>query len=189
MNKKNKQQIIFLDVDGVLTSRRCNGFYDFDLWAVHFFKWVCKESGAKIVMSSAWRNIRGSFDTFSKVFEGDLHEDWRTGILNTRGDEILEWLSRHPEVGNFVAVDDDIWDLDEVAQNTVQTSTEDGLLSAHMWDIKTRLGVKGQLPRQQKVWRDDVCFYTTREKPRMGFVTESERFARNLVQEAADEVN
>lgn len=194
MNKeKTEQQIIFLDVDGVLTSMRCNGYYDFDLWAVTFLRWACEKSGAKIVMSSAWRNMPDAQEIFTKTFGEYLHEDWRTGVSATRGDEIDEWLVEHPDTDNFVIIDDTIQGLENHVTWLVFTSLDDGLLFRHMRDIKAMLGIKGRMPTLKKVFNDPICFYTERETRRIGYgqwMSEmQERNARKLVQEAADEVN
>ena len=118
-----RNAVIFLDVDGVLTSERCNGYYDFDLWAVNFFLWACEQSGAKIVMSSAWRNLPRAKEWFTEMFGKHLHKDWRTGGKDWhRGDEIDEWLEQHPEVDNFVIVDDTIHGLEGHKANLVFTS-------------------------------------------------------------------
>ena len=203
MSKKNKgnglkQTVIFLDVDGVLTSVRCNGYYDFDLWAVNFLRWACTKSGAKIVMSSAWRTISGAKGWFTEVFDKHLHEDWRT-IDNrfkaeNRSEEIDEWLSRHPEVADFVVVDDTLYGLEKHKREgkLVHTSVEDGMLTRHMKDISTRLGLKGELPRLEPVFNEPVCFYRSREKRDINYnqwISElQERNARKLAEEAANEV-
>ncbi len=187
-----RNAVIFLDVDGVLTSERCNGYYDFDLWAVNFFLWACEQSGAKIVMSSAWRNLPRAKEWFTEMFGKHLHKDWRTGGKDWhRGDEIDEWLEQHPEVDNFVIVDDTIHGLEGHKANLVFTSYCDGLLTKHMYDIKARLGLKGSLPRLKPMVVKDLYFYTKRENRKIGYgewASElQERNARKLVQEAADE--
>jgi hypothetical protein len=196
MKRKNKKlapnTIIFLDVDGVLTSMRCNGYYDFDLWAVHYFRWACEESGARIVMSTAWRVFPQARGWFTKVFGEYLHEDWRTGEDANRGLEIDEWLSRHPEVTNHVIVDDTLNGL-ENREALVLTSLNDGLLTSHRALISAKLGLKVAMPRLKHIPVEDVCFYTKREKRDIGYhdwISElQERNARKLVQESADEVN
>ena len=191
-SSNKKSQIVFLDVDGVLTSARCNGYYDFDLWAVHFMLYACKEGNAKIVMSSAWRKLPEAKKWFSDLFGKYLHTDWRTGDLDHRGLEINEWLAKHPEVENYVVIDDDTFDLVEHHRmNLVATSSRDGFLSKDMLRTRDLLGIKKDMPRLERIEVKDVCFYTRREKRAIGvskWVAElEERNARKLVQEAADE--
>lgn len=155
--------IIFLDVDGVLTSARCNGFHDFDLWAVTFLRWACKKGNAKIVMSSVWRNNRDAKEVFGRTFGEFLHEDWRTGNHGAREDEIDEWLSRHPEITEFIVIDDDIGDLRRHEARLIRTSSMDGMLTEHMMDLRDRLGIKTFPHAYNPVFRDDVCFFTERE--------------------------
>jgi hypothetical protein len=190
-----KRTVIFLDVDGVLTSMRCNGWYDFDLWAVSFLRWACAKSGAMIVMSSAWRTIPEAKEWFTQVFDKHLHADWRTKedfrTLATRSDEINEWLSRHPEVGDFVVIDDTAHGLEKHRPQLVLTDEEDGMLLRHMRAIKEKLRIHGELPRLEPIFNDPVCFYRLREKRQIGhsaWIKElQERNARKLAEEAADE--
>ena len=147
-------------------------------------------------MSSAWRTIAGAQKWFKQVFGELLHDDWRTKDergLETRGEEIDEWLSRHPEVTKFVVVDDTAYGLEEHGQQLVLTSTEDGMLTRHMKAISKLLGIREELPRLIPVFNDPVCFYVTREKRDIGYsqwINElQERNARKLAEEAANEVN
>ena len=49
-----------------------------------------------------------------------------------RGEEIKEWLSRHPEVDHFVILDDeDEFKDDSLKNNFVETTFEEGLLEQH----------------------------------------------------------
>lgn len=160
-------KIIFLDIDGVLTSARCNGFHDFDLWAITFLRWACKKGDAKIVISSVWRNDINAFDVFSKVFDEFLHENWRTPNLKDsrrREDEIDKWLQNNPDINEFIIIDDDIEDLRRHESRLIRTSSQDGMLSVHMMELRDRLGI-GTFPHPYvPVFRDDVCFFTEREK-------------------------
>lgn len=165
MRTSNKKtQIIFLDCDGVLTSERCNGYYDFDLWAVNYLRWVCAKTGAKIVMSSAWRKREKAEEWFTEVFGKHLHMHWRTGVSETRGHEINEWMDEHPEIENFVILDDDLHGLENHREWLVLTSIEDGMLTKHMKAVNKKLGLYGgHLPRLTPIDRSDVYFYVERE--------------------------
>jgi len=141
-------RVLFLDVDGVLNSRD-----DFDpdkAWpplnqaALSRLRHVVKKSGCYVVLSSTWRKRQEHVDLL-KAAGGfpSPHDDWRTieqpfivtnGIIRgvaMRGNEIAEWLSRHPEVERYAIVDDDGDMLPEQLPFFVQTSFETGLTDAH----------------------------------------------------------
>jgi hypothetical protein len=169
--EKEANKIIFLDVDGVLTSKRCNGYYDFDLWAVNFLRDACERSGAKIVMSSYWRLTLKADEWFRAIFEDYLHTDWRTtgDSLKNRSAEINSWLAKHSEVESFVVVDDDLYGLEEHKDYLVLTSIDNGLLWDEMIQIHQFLGIQGGPPNLQPIFQHPVCFYTQRESKRLEY--------------------
>ena len=135
-------KIIFLDIDGVLNSidsmlslHGCNES-KLDHVSVMLLKRLCEQTDAKIVISSTWRRSRATKD-FIEMFA--KHHNWfdapvisRTPVLNTeRGHEIQEWLDSHPEVPNFVILDDDSDMLDSQLDNFVHVSNVNGFRSKH----------------------------------------------------------
>ncbi len=109
-------------------------------------------TGAQIVLSSTWRkgrepNEHVAYLRAARVLDR-AHEDWRTkdyvtkatpvtdgdysnatGYYGCRGDEIAEWLSRHPEVTQYVILDDDGDMLEEQKPFFVQTDFQAGGLT------------------------------------------------------------
>lgn len=141
-----KSTVIFLDIDGVLTSNR-TGWYNWDVYAVSFLRYACEKSGAKIVISSTWRCNRDR-KFFSDVFGDEIvHKDWRTYYdlsdfdVKCRGQEIAKWLESHPEIWAFVIVDDDVDMLPEQMPCLVRTDTVNGLLMEDMVKIHEMLGL------------------------------------------------
>lgn len=144
-----EKPVIFLDIDGVFTSSRIQRAYgDRGLWsrfdpvAVEFFNRISKD--VIFVISSTWRkdyNTRDEFQEFvfdHNGFDGILHDDWRTttdylGIGKKRGDEVDEWLSRHPEITKFICVDDGSDFLSH--QKLVKTDAVNGLMFEEMQEI------------------------------------------------------
>lgn len=138
--------ILFLDVDGVLNHRDIFGGPRPHLCrkAVDRLNRVVTATGCKIVLSSTWRKMDAHVDEL-RAFGGfpSPHEDWRTidmpfivrnGLIVStamRGNEIAEWLSRHPEVTRYAIVDDDSDMLPEQMPFFVQTSFETGLTDEH----------------------------------------------------------
>jgi hypothetical protein len=138
-------KVLFLDIDGVLNSERTRmalGGYPqdfapaelekFDWVAVLLIKRLCRETGAVVVMSSAWRNLFELKD-FKENF--DLPVIDRTPYLGSdayaagvcRGDEIAAWLKDHPEVTHYAIVDDYADMLEEQQEFFVLTTEQDGL--------------------------------------------------------------
>jgi len=130
---------IFLDFDGVITIP--------PRWYIKAdkLKWIKKivdETGAKIVVSSSWRasNVE---DTISKVirypkrcprnrmlnwFIDNLYDvtPW-VGLGGGRGGQIQKYLNEHPEIDNYVIIDDDSDMWDSQLYHFVQTNFEDGI--------------------------------------------------------------
>lgn len=145
-------KIIFLDVDGVLINRKVlmekhtlaklaalagssERFYDrADLDCVALINTLLEETGAKIVVSSCWRigrtveELQTLFTNWGitpgAVIDRTINDwDW------VRGQEIQEWLDRHPDVTQFVIIDDDA-DMAHLLPRLVQTEFEPGLTAA-----------------------------------------------------------
>lgn len=130
-------KIIFLDIDGVMTSAR-TGWRNMDQCAVAFLKHICKEGNAKMVISSTWRYNR-TREFFTDIFGNDcIHEDWRTSTdlltngSDCRGDEIKLWLATHPEIMDYLILDDDSDMLPEQMDHLILTDSYNGLLFKDM---------------------------------------------------------
>lgn len=118
------EKIIFLDFDGPLSNSRVTlAFGDdgyMDPVALRSFNHVCTVAGAKIVCIS----IRALEENFQNRKENmwrfeqagldvsHIHPDW--SCRDNRGSRkvaIEDWLARHPEVTDYVIVDDETVDL------------------------------------------------------------------------------
>src|SRR5262245_22677615 len=104
------ERVLFLDVDGVLNHEAAFttmklGPAPIDPACVAQLDRVVEATGAKIVLSSAWRNLPGLERKLrdSKALKHRRRSDWRTKhlasvskggviIARVRGDEIAEWL-------------------------------------------------------------------------------------------------
>jgi hypothetical protein len=114
-------KVLFLDVDGVLnnsgTKERQNGFIGIDPEMVNRFNWIIDaHPDIQIVVSSTWRKsgfwlgfgstTKELFDFLrSKGLKGQFVDI--TPSIGNRGTEIKTWLDRHPEIDNFIVLDDD----------------------------------------------------------------------------------
>ncbi|MBB3010662.1 HAD domain-containing protein [Cupriavidus alkaliphilus] len=131
-------KVIFLDIDGVLNSRRTciahNGYPHgftpdqmkmFDHAAIGLVRDVCRGSGAVIVLSSSWRTLHAAEEVAEAL---DLPVIDRTpSLAGNRGQEIAAWLAEHPSVQVYAIVDDNSDMLESQRAHFVQTSEEEGL--------------------------------------------------------------
>lgn len=114
-------KIIFLDIDGVLNCERTvlsqsgRGYHYLDPVVIGMIRALVDTVEAKIVVSSTWR-LSGSFEVVDKLTVAgfhtmDFHFDAITPILKDaigfRGNEIIQWLNKHPEVTHYICIDDD----------------------------------------------------------------------------------
>lgn len=143
--------VLFLDVDGVLNHRAVfspgSGPAPLCPKACERLKRLIAATGAKVVLSSTWRLGPIDNGNVAKLRSfgvmDNAHQDWRTVelphdfsksklIFSRRGDEIAEWLSRHPEVTSYAIVDDDSDMLPEQKCRFVQTTFDSGLTEEHV---------------------------------------------------------
>lgn len=156
--------VLFLDVDGVLNNigvfrDKRFGPIPLDHECIRRLHDVVRATGCKIVLSSAWRGApdlerKLAGDMVWKVFRtlgtkrtNPRHKDGSTKRLWTkRGEEIAEWLSRHPEVERYAIVDDDSDMLPEQMPFFVQTSAETGGLKKRHANRLIKLLLAAPLP-------------------------------------------
>lgn len=136
-------KVIFLDFDGVLNSSkyllRCEAHgVAIDPSRMILLKQIVDATNAKIVLSTSWRehwskNSRECDsigvlinDIFSKY--GLLIWDKTPELHARREKEIKSWLDKHPEVKNFVVLDDRLLSADYLNGHFIKTSNYfDGL--------------------------------------------------------------
>ena len=114
---------IFVDADGCMIddgwADKCfaeEGYdpYDYDEFnprSLRLLARLVEETKAEVVFSSSWRFDELSFINAKEQFEevgihlyGYTTLDWHTG--QTRSDEIALFLAQHPEIENYVILDD-----------------------------------------------------------------------------------
>jgi hypothetical protein len=131
-------KVIFLDLDGVLNVIP-QGYDEFGgIFHSNFvenLRRIINETGAKIVISSTWRfggiekmKDMWKFRDYPGEVIGITPDLWRRSIDEDshvkieRGHEIESWLNLHPEVDNYVILDDDNDFLPNQRGNFVRTS-------------------------------------------------------------------
>ena len=141
-------KIIFLDFDGVITTAESS--YRIDPDKCNMIKEICDATDASIVISSSWR-----MSDLEKTIEAITNEeivygnqpftipervvgvtnrmysckygvaDERYGVC--RGVEIDRYIVDHPEITNYVILDDDMDMLLTQKDNFIQTDGYDGI--------------------------------------------------------------
>lgn len=134
MNEK-PWNIIFLDIDGVLATRKTHYEY-FQEECVNDMNRVLKETEARIVISSSWR-CHWKFDDLKAVFtdsgiDGNLIVSLTPDLISaSRGAEIAKWLRDNKDiwVKRFIIIDDEDYDIvshKKLKRRLVSVQTEKG---------------------------------------------------------------
>lgn len=152
-------KVIFLDIDGVLNSgawiERMQGEVtelgepvtfqnSLDREAVKVLNKAIERTGAAVCVSSSWRlcytmaHIRGMLNRHGFVGLVFDKTPRRTEFPCRRGNEIQDWLNEHPEVTNFVIIDDGS-DMEHLLHKLVQTDFQFGLEERNLEDLVKQL--------------------------------------------------
>lgn len=138
---------LFLDIDGVLNHEEWYDSQRFKLLSPTFIRWeqecfdpkcvdriikILKQTNAKLVISSSWRNdpelkeifklvgLPTKFLVTPNIIGVDENDNL---IWPTRGEEIKKFLENHP-CDNYVILDDDQDFLDEQQSHFIKTSAD-----------------------------------------------------------------
>lgn len=140
-------KVIFLDIEGVLNTKetyericRTRGYttmidIEIDKFRLDYLKEIIDKTNAKIVLSSSLRYFfdRKDDKLHPTTLKGiKLYENFkRHGIeiyditptnMNSREEQIKEWLSNKDNIESFVIIDDDPTAFYELYDNLIQTS-------------------------------------------------------------------
>jgi len=137
--KHQLAKVIFLDVDGVINSRRTCIAYDgypwevdkqglkmFDHVAIDLIRVACEKTGARIILSSTWRRSTGHVN-MAVAMHLPMMDSTPEKLSSARGEEIAMWLRDHPEVEQYAIVDDDSDMLDGQLPYFVKVDPDNGL--------------------------------------------------------------
>lgn len=156
---KKIMKILFLDIDGVLNSKFYykyiykpgNGLSRFDPYCAVLIRRLVEEFSLQIVITSTWRN--GLVDRLMRELQDNgldnfLHEDWHTPILRfaSRGKEIKSWLDKHPEVTDYLIIDDNENLLEYQMDRFVKTNNFLGMAQEHYNQARCILLSEGSFP-------------------------------------------
>ena len=133
-------KVLFLDIDGVLCLHEYGVVnwdenvddYVFDEQCCRRLKEIMDATKCKLALSSSWRlqkkdclNILRQLAPF-----GITGADFIGGtpVMEHRGEEVMTFVESHPEIGTFVAVDDEDYSGDRFpADRLVVTKLERGI--------------------------------------------------------------
>lgn len=139
--------VLFLDIDGVICTDRTYYAYAQDktksilrTWdpiSIKLVNRLCMDYNLEVVVSSSWRQIHDvPLILLTHGFQGNFHKDEKTPqrmSSNTRGCQIHEWLDNHPDINNFIILDDE---ADGIMDSNlqpfhIQTDHENGFLTSN----------------------------------------------------------
>lgn len=170
-------KVIFLDIDGVLNS--VDSMVAFFKWmpkgtriqmedrldsvSIGLLRRVCIKTDAKIVISSTWRmgrTIEDFVDIFARHGWDNFPIIGMTPIgckiaeitFRTRGHEIQDWLTHHPEVTEYIIIDDDSDMLESQIDHFVHVSNVNGFRSKHYCQCLRLFGQPDELLEKQVNW-------------------------------------
>lgn len=116
-------KVLFLDIDGVCNSRAylyrlraknktATLWYGIDPIAAKLVQAIIKQTNCEVVLSSTWRlypdgraQVARDVCKFIDCTK-DLQRGSKRGIV-PRGEEVQDWLDRHPSVEQYAILDDD----------------------------------------------------------------------------------
>ena len=137
--------VVFLDIDGVLnitsasyTTAASKRNHLIEPHLVQRLEWFLKKTDASIVISSSWRY---ELNKLKEEMQKEGFQYWNRIIGTTsksflpyyRGEQIQKWLNEHPQILNYVVIDDNVSDIcgckcNEIpSENVVKVNPEIGL--------------------------------------------------------------
>ena len=106
-------KIIFLDFNGILDTNENMNIINND--NLSRLKRIVESTGAKVVISSSIKTgyvLYGRMnillkELINRLFDEDIEVVGYTKVLGNREEEIIEYLGSHPEIDDYVILDDD----------------------------------------------------------------------------------
>ena len=133
-------KVLFLDIDGVCNHQQYykSAYYigndlqyplsEFDPLVVNRINEILDKTNAKLVLSSSWRFTDNIQNILTKVgFTHLIYDITPYGMGKDRGYEIKAYLNSHPDITNYVIIDDINEMLPEQQNHFIQTSDQYGL--------------------------------------------------------------
>lgn len=165
--KPKAKYIVFLDIDGVLTSQRAQyaSANPTDMWnvfdsvAVSFLNKIHdKFEDVYFVLVSTWKNYLRTDDQMifhwmqssfrNAGFRGEFWEPWKTNPDNltkypSRAHEMKDYMEMYtPDLVDYIVIDDNDYGFEEVLRKKrhIKTDPINGMLLRHMHDAMSLMG-------------------------------------------------
>lgn len=133
-------KIIFLDIDGVLNSVAYDRVRtltegNIDVSRLPLLKRIVDATGAQIVLSSTWRVHWDKREAYCDAIGRELNAVFqkagltifdKTPVMDCRQQEITAWIDAHPQLQNFVILDDIFGGWGELEAHLVRTNSRIG---------------------------------------------------------------
>ncbi len=127
MERKHNRFVVFLDIDGVLNSSntgesRPDGMAGIDYTRVAILKKaIFKNGGGDIVLTSDWKNMKPTDENYiylvSKLADYKLEISGKIdGVNSERGACVKKYLAEHPEIKEYVILDDNKYDFERYTE-------------------------------------------------------------------------
>lgn len=150
-------KVLFLDFNGILDTWYDMNHIQYD--NLQRLKKIIRVTGAKIVISSSiknnyWRHgtISGSLRMLlDRLISEGLEVVGFTPYADTREHEIMIYLHEHPEVENYVILDDD-YDMEELREHLVKLPCQNiGKSQIGLQDVHAEEAIRilGRLPEEE----------------------------------------
>lgn len=152
-------KICFLDIDGPMIPVRAYLLANqtklasvFDPCAVAMLNGILQSSTVQIVISS----IRGQDGrayceqllSSNGIDPKLMHDDWITPRnCGGRAQEIASWLTNHPDIVDYVAIDDEDLDV-KIVPNAVLCDTYEGFSYKNYLECRRMLKIAGEYPER-----------------------------------------
>lgn len=151
-------RIVFLDIDGVLSTFRevCHRLapgekrirpYAFSPKAIQTLNDIYLASNCSLVISSSWRKIYSLDDLRDLFRERKILAPIidKTDGIGPRGIEIIAWLSEHKEVTDYIILEDEVFDMKELRYRVVHPIPKyygHGLYNIHLKGALRLFGIE-----------------------------------------------
>lgn len=127
MERKHNRFVVFLDIDGVLNSSntgesRPDGMAGIDYTRVSILQKAINENcGGDIVLTSDWKNMNPTDANYiyliTKLADYKLEISGKIdGVNSERGACIKKYLDEHPEIKEYVILDDNKYDIERYTE-------------------------------------------------------------------------
>ena len=123
MELKHKSFVVFLDIDGVLNTRTTvkstpKGRVGIDDARVAILAKTIEKYGGEVVLTSDWKNLKSTDEDYCYLLERlekyGLTISGHTKDNNrARGAGVVEYLKEHPEIEEYVILDDNTFDFSD----------------------------------------------------------------------------